>query len=84
MIGKVCFTWAGPRPLLHITDPTMIKEILNNYEDFQKLRAGNLLTRLLARGLVAVEGDKWVKHRKIINPAFHVEKLKVLLIFFTK
>ncbi|KAC9469349.1 hypothetical protein E3N88_45778 [Mikania micrantha] len=31
---------------------------------------------LLARGLANVEGDQWVKHRKIINPAFHVEKLK--------
>nr|GEZ71022.1 cytochrome P450 CYP72A219-like [Tanacetum cinerariifolium] len=51
----------------------MIKEILNNYEDFQKTR---VLLRFLARGLVDVEGDQWMKHRKIINPAFHVEKLK--------
>ncbi|KAF5801435.1 putative secologanin synthase [Helianthus annuus] len=74
--GKNCFTWAGPIPIIHITDPSMIKEILGNYEDFQKQRGGNPLTRLLAKGLVDVEGDQWVKHRKIINPAFHVEKLK--------
>ncbi|KAL8201483.1 hypothetical protein R6Q57_012822 [Mikania cordata] len=74
--GKNCFTWMGPRPILHITDPTMIKEIFANYEDFQKQRGGNPLTRLLAKGLVDVEGDVWAKHRKIINPAFHVEKLK--------
>lgn len=72
----------GPRPLMHITDPTMLKEIFGNYEDFQKQRGGNPLTRLLAQGLVDVEGDQWVKHRKIINPAFHVEKLKVLFAFF--
>ncbi|KAM0016024.1 putative 11-oxo-beta-amyrin 30-oxidase [Helianthus debilis subsp. tardiflorus] len=74
--GKNCFTWAGPIPIIHITNPSMIKEILGNYEDFQKQRGGNPLTRLLAKGLVDVEGDQWVKHRKIINPAFHVEKLK--------
>ncbi|KAK1438001.1 hypothetical protein QVD17_03802 [Tagetes erecta] len=74
--GKNCFTWMGPRPILHVTDPTMLKEILANYEDFQKQRGGNPLTSLLAKGLVDVEGDQWVKHRKIINPAFHVEKLK--------
>ncbi|KAI3728624.1 hypothetical protein L6452_17263 [Arctium lappa] len=74
--GKNCFTWVGPIPILHVTDPTMIREMLGNYEDFQKPRGGNPLTRLLARGLVDVEGDQWVKHRKIINPAFHVEKLK--------
>ncbi|MED6224148.1 hypothetical protein PIB30_081026 [Stylosanthes scabra] len=33
---------------------------------------------LLATGLTTYEGKKWQKHRKIINPAFHFEKLKVL------
>ncbi|GJY99004.1 cytochrome P450 CYP72A219-like protein [Tanacetum coccineum] len=67
--GKNCFTWAGPRPLLHITDPTMIKEMLNNYEDFQKIRGGNPLTRLLARGLADVEafGSSYVEGRKIFD-----------------
>ncbi|XP_076906168.1 cytochrome P450 CYP72A219-like [Bidens hawaiensis] len=80
--GKNCFTWAGPIPIVHITDPSIIKEILGNYEDFQKQRGGNPLTRLLAKGLVDVEGDQWVKHRKIINPAFHVEKLKHMVSAF--
>ncbi|KAI3812281.1 hypothetical protein L1987_16988 [Smallanthus sonchifolius] len=39
-------------------DPTMLKEILGNYEDFQKQRGGNPLRRLLALGLVYVEGDQ--------------------------
>ncbi|XP_023736519.1 cytochrome P450 CYP72A219 [Lactuca sativa] len=74
--GKNCFTWAGPKPILHITDPTMIREMFGKYEDFQKAKGSNPLLTLLAKGLVLVEGDQWVKHRKIINPAFHVEKLK--------
>ena len=37
----------------------------------------NPLTKLLARGVADAEADERVKHRKIINPAFHVEKLKV-------
>nr|XP_043640145.1 cytochrome P450 CYP72A219-like [Erigeron canadensis] len=77
--GNNCFTWAGPIPVLHTTDPAMIKEVFGNYQDFQKQRGGNPLTRLLAKGLVDVEGERWVKHRKIINPAFHVEKLKVMV-----
>ncbi|KAI3698684.1 hypothetical protein L2E82_42415 [Cichorium intybus] len=74
--GKSFFTWMGPLPLVHITEPALIREILAKYSQFQKQKGGNPLSRLLARGLVDVEADQWEKHRKIINPAFHVEKLK--------
>ncbi|KAL7611420.1 hypothetical protein Lser_V15G11008 [Lactuca serriola] len=77
--GKNCFIWAGPKPILHITDPTMIQEMLGNYEDFEKVKGANPLIALLAKGLARLEGDQWVKHRKIINPAFHVEKLKHMI-----
>ena len=58
-------------------DPDTIKEVLNKSNQFQKVRGDNPVTTLLATGLVYYEGDKWAKHRKIINPAFHVDKLKV-------
>ncbi|KAI3502070.1 hypothetical protein L1887_30101 [Cichorium endivia] len=77
--GNNFFTWMGPRPLVHITEPALIREILANYSQFQKPRGGNPLTKMLARGLADVDADQWAKHRKIINPAFHVEKLKHML-----
>ncbi|KAM0019671.1 putative secologanin synthase [Helianthus debilis subsp. tardiflorus] len=78
-LGKSCFTWMGTKPMVHISEPTMIREILTNYNKFQKPRGGNPLLQLLARGLLDAEGDQWIKHRKIINPAFHMEKLKHML-----
>ncbi|KAJ0489085.1 putative 11-oxo-beta-amyrin 30-oxidase [Helianthus annuus] len=74
--GKICFTWMGNKPVVHISEPIMIREILANYHQFQKPSVNNPLTKLLATGLIDTDSDRWIKHRKIINPAFHFEKLK--------
>ncbi|CAH1431068.1 unnamed protein product [Lactuca virosa] len=74
--GKICFTWMGPTPKVQITDPSMVREVLANNYQFQKPRGGNPLIRTLGAGLTDADGDRWSKHRKIVNPAFHVEKLK--------
>ena len=59
-----------------ITDPELIKDVLNKIYDFPKPHS-NPLIKLLATGLVNHEGEKWSRHRRIINPAFNIEKLKV-------
>ncbi|KAJ7981923.1 Cytochrome P450 [Quillaja saponaria] len=76
--GKNCFIWVGPIPRLTIMDPEQIKEIFTRVYDFQKLDM-NPLAKLLVTGLANYNGEKWTKHRKIINPAFHMEKLKLML-----
>ncbi|OIT30689.1 PREDICTED: cytochrome P450 CYP72A219-like [Nicotiana attenuata] len=76
--GKKSFVWLGPKPLVLIMDPELIKEIFSKYYLYQKSH-GNPVTKLLVQGLVSLEEDKWAKHRKIINPAFHLEKLKHML-----
>lgn len=65
-------------PRITVTDPNLINEIL--LDKFGLLgRFGNVhpLGRFLSSGVISYEGAKWVKHRKILNPAFHAEKLKV-------
>jgi len=59
-----------------LTDPELIKDVLNKISDFRKPEA-NPLAKLLATGLVNYDGEKWNKHRRLINPAFSLEKLKV-------
>ncbi|MFQ6620978.1 hypothetical protein Gotur_002359 [Gossypium turneri] len=76
--GKNSFTWIGPRQRVNIMDPEKIREIFTKFNDFQKVRTNPLLT-LLVSGLVNLEGDRWSKHRKIINPSFHQDKLKNML-----
>lgn len=76
--GKNSFLWEGPTPKVIITDPEQIKEIFNKIQDFEKPKLSPSF-KLLGTGLANLEGEKWRMHRKIINPAFHVEKLKVML-----
>ncbi|KAJ4787711.1 Cytochrome P450 [Rhynchospora pubera] len=81
--GKNCFTWFGPYPRVTIMDPELVREILSNkFGHFEKQKIGPV-GRLLADGVSNQEGEKWAKHRRILNPAFHVEKLKRMLPAFS-
>uniref|UniRef100_A0A1S4C4B7 Cytochrome P450 CYP72A219-like n=2 Tax=Nicotiana tabacum TaxID=4097 RepID=A0A1S4C4B7_TOBAC len=79
LICKTSFVWLGPYPVVLITAPEHVKEILTKSYVYLKQTHPNPLTKLLAQSLVNLEEEKWAKHRKIINPAFHVEKLKHML-----
>ena len=54
-----------------------MRDVLLKSNIFQKTPS-HPLVKLLVSGLVALEGEQWAKRRKIINPAFHPEKLKVI------
>ncbi|RDX71479.1 11-oxo-beta-amyrin 30-oxidase, partial [Mucuna pruriens] len=80
-LGKICFIWLGPLPRVILTDRELIKEVLNKINDFPK-SPRKPYAKLLVSGLISYEGEKWIKHRKIINPAFTLEKLKSMLPIF--
>nr|WHM27863.1 SLS2 [Gentiana crassicaulis] len=78
--GKKSFTWMGRIPRVNILEPELVKEMLFNHGKFQKnFELHNPLVMLLLSGIGSLEGDKWAKHRKIISPAFTLEKLKTML-----
>lgn len=70
---------AGITPRLIIMEPEQMKEVLSNkLGHFQKPPL-NPLILILTKGLTTLEGEQWAKRRKIVNPAFHQERLKVPL-----
>ncbi|KAL0320566.1 UNVERIFIED_CONTAM: cytochrome [Sesamum radiatum] len=76
--GKHSFFWFGPSPRVNVADPELIKEILSKPGLFHKPRP-DLIGETIARGLPFLEDDRWAKRRKIINQAFHMEKLKSMI-----
>ena len=54
-----------------------MREILSNKQGHFQKPPLNALILILSRGLSSLEGEIWARRRKILNPAFHLEKLKV-------
>ncbi|KAG9455258.1 hypothetical protein H6P81_008162 [Aristolochia fimbriata] len=74
--GNMSLMWMGTQPRVIILDPEMIKDVLSNKFGHLENSGSNPLTKLLATGLATYEGEKWAIHRRILNPAFHLEKIK--------
>ncbi|KAG6471326.1 cytochrome P450 CYP72A219-like [Zingiber officinale] len=81
--NKVTFHWMGTKPRALIADPDQIREVLaDKTGEIGKANTSHLFKYFLT-GVLGQEGEKWAKHRKILNPAFHIEKLKRMLPAFS-
>lgn len=69
--------WFGPQPRISITDVEMAKQVLSKFSFYPKENVRPSLLALLGKGLVLVEGLDWVRHRRVVSPAFTMDKLKV-------
>ncbi|KAG6482620.1 cytochrome P450 72A397-like [Zingiber officinale] len=82
--GSTSFSWYGTTPRITVTDPDSINEIfLDKFGRFGRFGNVHPIGRFLSTGLISYEGAKWIKHRRILNPAFHAEKLKRMLPAFS-
>jgi PHYB activation tagged suppressor 1 len=56
----------------------MVKQVLFDRNGLYPKNIGNPhIARLLGKGLVLTDGDDWKRHRKVVHPAFNMDKLKV-------
>ncbi|KAL5567990.1 hypothetical protein UlMin_024565 [Ulmus minor] len=78
--GKVFVYWLGTEPFLYVADPEFVRRISDGVMGkswgkpnvFKKDRD----PMFGKSGLVMVEGDDWVRHRRAITPAFLPANLK--------
>ncbi|KZV26105.1 hypothetical protein F511_06031 [Dorcoceras hygrometricum] len=78
--GSIFVVWFGTTPRLTISDPALIRQILvEKSEFFEKNESPALVRELEGDGLLSLKGEKWAHHRKIIQPMFHTENLKLMV-----
>ncbi|KAK9053864.1 hypothetical protein SSX86_024939 [Deinandra increscens subsp. villosa] len=75
--GDPFLYWFGSKARLAVSDPDMIKEILvSKSGSFGKIRFNPVSKGLFGEGLVGLEGERWVIHRRIASQAFNMERVK--------
>ncbi len=66
----------GPRRLLLVFHPDAIEEVLaTRSRDYVKSPGVRLLRSLLGDGLLLSEGEIWLRQRRLVQPAFHRQRL---------
>jgi cytochrome P450 len=74
--GDVVETTMGPFRMLLIYHPDAIDELLvARNRDFVKSPGVRLLRPLLGDGLLLSEGDTWLRQRRLVQPAFHRQRV---------
>ncbi|XP_054814846.1 cytochrome P450 72A397-like [Prosopis cineraria] len=81
--GRNSFMWYGPAPILILMDTELIKDTLHRHYDFTKCH-NFPITEYIAPGVAGYDGEQWARHRKILHPAFNLDKLKSLIPIFAQ
>ncbi|KAJ6823874.1 putative uncharacterized acetyltransferase [Iris pallida] len=80
LYGKTFFYRFGAETRLCITDAEHAKQVLSNKFGFYTKRNPSpyVLALLGRRGLGVTVGSEWARHRRVVSPAFTMDKLKVM------
>ena len=73
-------TFLGRSSVL-ILDKDIVRQILTapNKSNYRFRKDLNFIKNVVGDGLVVLEGEQWMRHRKLLQPAFHPETIKAAL-----
>ncbi len=75
--GEVGYFKAGPFHIYLLNNPEHIKDLLvTQHKNFTKSRGLQLAKRILGEGLLTSEGDFHLRQRRLVQPAFHRQRLE--------
>lgn len=76
--GDIFYYRAFSRHLYFLNNPDFAKYVLvTNYQGFIKGEAIRLNRRIFGNCLLTNEGDSWLQHRRLTQPAFHRDKIEL-------
>ncbi|KAJ1258385.1 hypothetical protein BS78_10G071300 [Paspalum vaginatum] len=79
LYGRVFLWWQGPRPVLCVGDYDMAKRVFTDKSGlYVKQGAPPAIVALMGRGLPLIKGDDWARHRRVVHPAFAMDKIKMM------
>jgi len=77
--GDVVIIRFAFRKVFYIQHPDLIRHVLQeNYRNYTKSLRYEQFKYLLGNGLLTSEGDFWLRQRRLIQPAFHKERIRAL------
>jgi len=75
--GEIAMSRLGRSRIYFIANPDAIQECLvSRHKDFQKSKSYFALRLVLGNGLVTSEGEFHLRQRRMIQPAFHRERIR--------
>ncbi|TKW36071.1 hypothetical protein SEVIR_2G416100v4 [Setaria viridis] len=79
LYGRTFLYWSGATPNVFLGDVNVVRHVLFDRTGlYPKNLMNPHLCRLLGKGLVLTDGDDWKRHRKVVHPAFSMDKLKMM------
>jgi cytochrome P450 len=75
----------GPLNSVLVNDTSLLRELLNNYETFEKKSITyNEIRKMFDNGIIFSNRDEWRHNRKALNPAFHKQAIEGYFQIFAK
>ncbi|KAJ1274634.1 hypothetical protein BS78_05G076500 [Paspalum vaginatum] len=79
IVPLVFLWWRGSMPVLSLGRYDMVKQVLSDRAaQFVKPVLTPALVAIMGTGLIMVEGADWARHRRVVAPAFAVDKVKMM------
>ncbi len=77
--GNVAKVRLGPAIVYFLSHPEGVKHILmDNHRNYRLPPSFEDMKEFLGEGLLTTEGEHWRRHRTMIQPAFHMDKLAAM------